>query len=224
MDSLSKVSRKFTIPFLHRPRILLSHSSSTRAIFPFSSLTPFTTQSGCSTNDNAAEDTVLASLFATPSWAVRSLLQDISPAASSLSSASQGTLQHLLRLSALPLSPNNPADLRLQTLRSQLHFLRTIAFLPVEPSVLPLQAIRDETLAAKTESTITLASLRTYLQEHEKSGMGHNRRPRRIRNEKKIDNKVGEGGARSWDCLSFATRKEGRFFIIDAGNIRDSGE
>lgn len=92
------------------------------------------------------------------------------------------------------------------TLQSQLHFVRTIQRVDTT-GVGPLQAIRDETEEGRKETTIRLDDLKDIFANE--TLVGHYKRPRRVKE------KV-ESEAEQWDALSTASRKAGKYFIVEA--------
>ncbi|KAG5945597.1 hypothetical protein E4U60_005135 [Claviceps pazoutovae] len=152
-----------------------------------------------------------ADILSKPSWSIRSLREpsSFSPAAESASreTITPKQLHHLLRLAALPL-PQSPAEeaSMIETLQSQLQFVRAVQRVDTA-GVEPLRAIRDETLEAVRENTITLEGVKPLLSEEEH--VGHYKRPRRIR--KKI-----EEADEKWDVLGTASRKAGKYFVVDS--------
>jgi Asp-tRNA(Asn)/Glu-tRNA(Gln) amidotransferase C subunit len=123
-------------------------------------------------------------------------------------------LHHLLRLSALPppRSPEEEAEM-LQTLHSQLHFVRDIQNVNTE-GVEPLQSIRDETEEGIREATIGMEELKEALAAE--AIKGRNRRPKRRRGDP-VDTK----GVEDWDVLGTASEKDetslGSFFVVRGG-------
>jgi Asp-tRNA(Asn)/Glu-tRNA(Gln) amidotransferase C subunit len=123
-------------------------------------------------------------------------------------------LHHLLRLSALPppRSPEEEAEM-LQTLHSQLHFVRDIQNVNTE-GVEPLQSIRDETEEGIREATIGIEELKEALAAE--AIKGRNRRPKRRRGDP-VDTK----GVEDWDVLGTASEKDktslGSFFVVRGG-------
>jgi Asp-tRNA(Asn)/Glu-tRNA(Gln) amidotransferase C subunit len=123
-------------------------------------------------------------------------------------------LHHLLRLSALPQprSPEEEAEM-LQTLHSQLHFVRDIQNVNTE-GVEPLQSIRDETEEGIREATIGIEELKEALAAE--AIKGRNRRPKRRRGDP-VDTK----GVEDWDVLGTASEKDktslGSFFVVRGG-------
>jgi hypothetical protein len=129
-----------------------------------------------SSHQRPLESPNLTSIFANPSWSVRSLLPSSPPSDEEVPPA---TLQHLLRLSALPAPSDRPdKDRMLKTLHAQLHFVRDIQSVDTR-GVEPLRSIRDETSAGVAESTVTLGTLREALSRE--TAVGYRRRPRRVR-------------------------------------------
>lgn len=161
-------------------------------------------------------------ILSEPTWSVRSLLPPSTASASPNAQAASGpkqeeeitpqTLHHLLRLSALPppSSPDEEAQL-LNTLRSQLHFVRSIQSIDTT-GVKPLVSIRDETAEGVQEQTIRLETLREALGSEDV--IGHNKRPRRRRQEGR---KEQIKGVEDWDVLKGASEKVGRYFVVRSG-------
>lgn len=141
---------------------------------------------------------------AKPTWTTHSLVDtatadEISPA----------QLSHLLRLSALP----QPRDAQeeaylLSDLQSQLRFVKRIQEVDTT-GVEPLQAVRDETAAARDEATLGLEQLGESLKDE--VAVGHYKRPRRVRKE------VDTQGVDDWDPLNTASRTSGRYFVVESG-------
>lgn len=94
----------------------------------------------------------------------------------------------------------------ISTLQSQLQFVRAVQRVDTT-GVEPLRAIRDETEEGVKENTITLDSLKGILDAETR--VGHYQRPRRVKQ------KV-ESEAENWDALSTASRKAGRFFVVQS--------
>lgn len=124
-------------------------------------------------------------------------------------------LHHLLRLSALPL-PKSPAEEQsmIETLQSQLQFARAVQRVDTK-GVEPLRAIRDETEAAMKENTIGLDDLKDTLAKE--ALVGHYQRPRRVREQIHSD-------AENWDALATASRKAGKYFVVESGKKAEAGE
>ncbi|KAG5960040.1 hypothetical protein E4U57_000337 [Claviceps arundinis] len=150
-----------------------------------------------------------ADILSKPSWSIRSLREPSSPAVESESreTITPKQLHHLLRLAALPL-PQSPAEeaSMIETLQSQLQFVRAVQRVDTA-GVEPLRAIRDETLEAVRENTITLEDVKSLLSEEEH--VGHHKRPRRTR-------KKTEEADEKWDVLGTASRKAGKYFVVDS--------
>ncbi|KAM3531775.1 hypothetical protein NHJ13051_000511 [Beauveria bassiana] len=144
-------------------------------------------------------------ILARPTWSVRSLLaeNDASPA----ETISSAQLHHLLKLCALPLPKSEEEEASMiTTLQSQLHFVKAIQ--RVDTSGLePLQAIRDETEEGRREATIGLDDLKQVLAKEIR--VGHYKRPKRIKE------KV-ESEAENWDALSTASKKAGKYFVVES--------
>ncbi|KAK7948981.1 uncharacterized protein PG986_009867 [Apiospora aurea] len=169
-------------------------------------------------NHTNSSDPGIRSVLSKPTWSVRSLLphQDPSNPSSSATSPAEKTkdndadeitsktLHHLLRLSALP-PPATPAEEEalLTTLRTQLHFVRSIQGVDTA-GVAPLAAIRDETARGRREQTIGLEVLREALAREDV--VGHSRRPRRRRVE---EQRGKRNEAEDWDALAGGERDGG---------------
>lgn len=94
----------------------------------------------------------------------------------------------------------------IETLQSQLRFVRAVQRVETT-GVEPLRAIRDETEQGTRENTISLDTLKTLLDEE--ALVGHYKRSRRVRT--KLDSE-----AENWDPLSTASKKAGRFFVVQS--------
>ncbi|CAH0021973.1 unnamed protein product [Clonostachys rhizophaga] len=153
-----------------------------------------------STNSHSTAHTILSK----PSWSVRSHLGSADNPSEKISPAQ---LNHLLRLAALP-PPRDKAeeDSMIETLQSQLRFVRAVQRVETT-GVEPLRAIRDETEQGTRENTVSLDTLKTLLDEEEL--VGHYKRSRRVRS--KLDSE-----AENWDALSTASKKAGRFFVVQS--------
>ena len=146
---------------------------------------------------------------AKPAWTTRSLLDTTTP-----EKVSPAQLSYLLRLSALP----QPRDAQeeaslLSDLQSQLRFVKRVQEVDTT-GVEPLQAVRDETSAARDETTLGLEQLGETLKDE--AILGHYKRPRRARKE------VNTQGVEDWDPLKTASRTSGRYFVVESG--RESAE
>lgn len=103
----------------------------------------------------------------------------------------------------------------LQTLHSQLHFLKDIQIVNTE-GVEPLRSIRDETEEGKRQATIGLDTpeIREALGKEEVKG-----RNKRVRRKRGVE--VDTKGSEDWDVLSTAGRVEevagGRYFVVRSG-------
>jgi Asp-tRNA(Asn)/Glu-tRNA(Gln) amidotransferase C subunit len=149
----------------------------------------------------------LRDVLAKPTWSVSSLLPPAKiPIEASKISSSQ--LYHLLRLSALPLPETLEEATMLQTLSAQLHFAGEIQQVDTT-DVTPLRSIRDETVTAEKDQTITLDTLKESLLKEEVIGKYY----------KRIQRKTGRVGAKDvedWDVLGFAERKVGKYFVVES--------
>lgn len=105
----------------------------------------------------------------------------------------------------------------IQDLRSQLHFVRDVQSVDTT-GVPPLCSIRDESAHGLAEATIGLAQLKDEL-AHEVV-VGHNRRPRRRRQENVLD---ADPEADGWNVLSTAARTSHGYFVVDAPKGRREG-
>lgn len=125
-------------------------------------------------------------------------------------------LHHLLRLSALP-QPSSPEEESklLNTLHSQLHFVRDIQSVDTE-GIEPLQSIRDETAEGMEEITIDLETKEIKEALEKEEVIGRNKRPRRRKGEV-----VDSRGVEDWDATSTAGEivktSGGKFFIVRSG-------
>lgn len=148
-----------------------------------------------------------ADLLAQPTWSVRSLQPDRSNAAEDVA-VSSAQLDHLLRLSALPLrtAPDSRAKM-VETLRSQLQFVRDIQRVDTR-GVAPLRSIRDETTKGLEEQTIGLEALRSVLCREE--SIGHAGRPRMRKQAADVS------GLEGWDALASATKRATRYFVVSS--------
>ncbi|KOS22675.1 hypothetical protein ESCO_003579 [Escovopsis weberi] len=155
----------------------------------------------------------IRAILAEPSWSVSSLFSQ-DPASPPPEDIPPAQLHHLLRLSALPL-PETKADedAMLATIQSQLHFVKAVQEVDTD-GVEPLRAIRDESPDARSESTVGLDDLQEVLAGE--TLVGHYRRPKRTRE------KV-ESAAEGWDALSTASRRAGKYFVVDSGKKTDAG-
>ncbi|KAI9804626.1 MAG: hypothetical protein M1833_006700 [Piccolia ochrophora] len=157
---------------------------------------------GAATND-------ASTILDKPTWSVRSLLP---PSEDSVDTqpVTPKQLHHLLRLSALP-PPASPEaeESMLRTLRSQLHFVKEVQNVDTA-GVEPLRSIRDETKKAEVENMITIESLKDAFAQEQRVGPFE-----RIR--KKQGLPVDTKGAEDWEPLSLASRKVGRYFVVQRG-------
>lgn len=101
----------------------------------------------------------------------------------------------------------------LDTLHSQLQFVRAVQRVNTD-GVEPLRAIRDETADAVRENTIGLEQLKDVLARE--ALVGHYKRPKRVKE------KV-ESEAEKWDALSTASRKAGKYFVVESGAKQEEG-
>ncbi|OAA79534.1 DUF726 domain protein [Akanthomyces lecanii RCEF 1005] len=144
-------------------------------------------------------------ILAQPTWSVRSLLADSD--ASPAETITSAQLHHLLKLSALPLPKSEEEEASMiATLQSQLHFVKAVQRVDTT-GLEPLQAIRDETEGGRRESAIGLDDLQEALAKETR--VGHYKRPRRVK--EKI-----ESEAENWDALSTASKKAGKYFVVES--------
>ena len=104
----------------------------------------------------------------------------------------------------------------ISTLQSQLRFVRAVQRVDTS-GVEPLRAIRDETEQGFREDAVTLDKLKGLLGEETRAG--YYQRPRRVKKET-------ESEAENWDALATASRRAGRFFVVQSkkdGQVDASG-
>ncbi len=94
-------------------------------------------------------------------------------------------------------------------LQSQLKFVQAIQSVDTT-GVEPLQSIRDETKEAKLENEITLATLQAEFDKEEVVGMRG-----RIRRREDVPDLERVEEVKDWDPLEQASKKVGRFFVVD---------
>ena len=161
-------------------------------------------------DENTEKDSIdVEALLSRPTWSVSSLLppKDDSMRTPEISSKQ---LHHLLRLSALPPPKDAEEEAKmLSTLSSQLHFVKEIQGVDTT-GVEPLRSLRDETAAGQKEAELGMDAMKDALAEEEVRGK-HHRRIRRMKNQalKKQED--------DWDVLGTATRKAGRYFVVEGG-------
>lgn len=80
----------------------------------------------------------------------------------------------------------------------------------------PLCAIRDETNQGILESTVTLETLKAVLDKEEV--VGHYKRPRRTSNPNPNPGPETEG----WDVLGTASRRAGKFFVVQSKKMDET--
>ncbi|KAI9774185.1 MAG: hypothetical protein M1839_001887 [Geoglossum umbratile] len=159
-------------------------------------------------SDSSRQITDIPNILSKPSWSVRSLLPSPSDVAGGTRVTSK-QLQRLLRLSALPPPRSQEEEAQmLETLESQLHFVREIQKL--EPnSVDPLESIRDESAEADSECEIGYEELKEAL-ESEDTSWGCSGAGRRGTGALEVLKE-----AEDWDVLKQAERKVGRYFTVE---------
>ncbi|RDA90726.1 hypothetical protein CP533_4049 [Ophiocordyceps camponoti-saundersi (nom. inval.)] len=150
--------------------------------------------------------TPISQLLSSPTWSVRSL-RGPEPA-SETESISPERLRQLLRHASLPPPKSEQEEsTMIATLQSQLRFVRAVQSVDTT-GVDPLRSIRDETEVANSETTVKLSDLQPALAKE--VPVGHHKRPTRVRDESPPQIK-------DWDPLATASKKAGRYFVVDAG-------
>lgn len=157
-------------------------------------------------SEQSPSSSTAAKILAKPTWSVASLAAAPSEG-SETNKITSKQLRHLLRLAALP-QPKDDAEEQtmIATLQSQLHFVDAVQRVNTD-GVEPLSAIRDETKQGVQERTITLDSLRDVLSKE--SLVGHYKRPKRVK-------ETVTSEAENWDALSTASKKAGKYFVVEA--------
>ncbi|KAL4879158.1 hypothetical protein BJY04DRAFT_220520 [Aspergillus karnatakaensis] len=157
-------------------------------------------------------NTDIKSMLKKPTWSVRSLLPD--PAAKPSSpSVTPAQLRHLLRLSALPQPLSQEEEQKmLETLESQIHFVREIQKIDTT-GVEPLQSIRDESPEAVQENTIGLERLKEAMSKERVVG-----RNKKIQRLDSVRNDRPDGDVWDGNALGYASKKKGRFFVVDTAD------
>ncbi|PFH61425.1 hypothetical protein XA68_17411 [Ophiocordyceps unilateralis] len=151
-------------------------------------------------------------MLSSPTWSVRSLCkpepladQSPPPATETISSTQ---LRQLLRLAALPPPKSEQEEqAMIVTLESQLRFVRAVQSIDTT-GVEPLCRIGDETPEGVAERTIKLSDLRSALDNE--VPVGHHKRSTRDRSKTHSESE-------DWDVLAAASRKAGRYFVVDCG-------
>lgn len=98
----------------------------------------------------------------------------------------------------------------LATLSSQLHFVRQIQEVDTA-GIEPLRSLHDETAEGEREAELGLDALKEALSREDIRGKFH----KRIRRRTEIDEQ-GE----KWDVLGSATKRVGRYFVVEGGKDR----
>ncbi|KEQ72972.1 hypothetical protein M436DRAFT_73137 [Aureobasidium namibiae CBS 147.97] len=150
-------------------------------------------------------------LLSNPTWSLDTLLPSASSSSSDTPTITSKQLHHLLRLSALPPPKDATAEQKmLHSLHSHLHFVTHIRSVDTT-GITPLQSLRDETSTAIKDQEIGLDQLKDALSREEVKGKYYKRIRRR--------QEAAEEGesAQSWDVLGQATKKVGRYFVVDGG-------
>lgn len=144
-----------------------------------------------------------------PTWTTHSLVDTAAP-----EEITPSQLSYLLRLAALPKPRDAQEEVSLLAdLHSQLRFVKRVQEVDTT-GVEPLRVVRDETYAARDETTLGLKHLGRALSDE--VAVGHYKRPRRMRKE------VDTRGAEDWDPLKTASETAGRYFVVKSG--RESAE
>ncbi|KAM0323050.1 hypothetical protein ACHAQA_009149 [Verticillium albo-atrum] len=166
-----------------------------------------------SSNAPAPRQQSPASLLATPTWSIASLLATSASSPSTPEEISPQKLNHLLRLSALPAPPTpEAASALLAALHSHLRFVRDVQAVDTR-GVEPLRALRDETTRGRAAATIGLAELQPALDKE--VHFGHRRRPRRVKGDKtEVDQRTKT--AEDWNPLEPARRTAGKYFVVQS--------
>lgn len=99
----------------------------------------------------------------------------------------------------------------LDTLVAQLHFVGKIQEVDTS-GVEPLRAIRDETMAAEEEQTVTMTTLADALKNEKIIGTHYKRIQR---DTTPVDAKDAKD-AEEWDVLGSAERKVGKYFVVES--------
>lgn len=150
-------------------------------------------------------------ILAEPSWSVISLLGN-SDVLLTQPEISQTQLHRLLRLSALPLPRSEVEEATMmKDLTSHLRFVQAVQQVDTE-GVEPLQSIRDETRQGERESMVTVESLKEEFDKEVVVG----KRGRIMRT--KVSPQVNEGrkgDLEDWDVLAQASKKWGRYFLVE---------
>ncbi|EME48771.1 hypothetical protein DOTSEDRAFT_67722 [Dothistroma septosporum NZE10] len=148
-------------------------------------------------------------LLATPSWSVASLLPSDQESPGALGVTSE-QLHHLLRLAALAPPKDQEEEKRmLSTLSSQLHFVRDIQQVDTT-AIEPLLSPRDETARGEKDAELGMEALKEALAGEEVRGKHH----KRIRRRQDLVVEDREG---KWDVVGSASKKVGRYFVVEGG-------
>ncbi|KAK4506764.1 hypothetical protein PRZ48_000497 [Zasmidium cellare] len=168
----------------------------------------FSRSPAASSNDQQLD---IEQLLAKPTWSVASLLPS-KESESQIPEVSSKQLHHLLRLSALPPPKDEQEEQKmLATLSSQLHFVKDIQRVDTS-GVEPLRSLRDETAQGEKESELGLEAMKDALAMEEIRGKHHKRiRKKRV----PVENVEGQ-----WDVMGGATKKVGRYFVVEGGKGR----
>ena len=123
---------------------------------------------------------------------------------------SKEQLNHLLRLSALPLPASEGEETRmLEDLEAQLQFVRAIQEVDTD-GVEPLISIRDETVEAEKEAEITVETLKEDFAKEQVSG---------IRGRITSHGGAEREDAEDWDALACAPKAMGRYIALNNSKL-----
>lgn len=100
----------------------------------------------------------------------------------------------------------------LSTLSSQLHFVKDIQQVDTT-GIEPLRSLRDETTQGEKEAELGLDALKEALSREEIRGKHH----KRIRRQQDL---LPENREEKWDVMGSASRKVGRYFVVEGGKDR----
>ncbi|KAL9037766.1 MAG: hypothetical protein Q9180_003537 [Flavoplaca navasiana] len=142
-----------------------------------------------------------------PTWSLQDLFQNRTGDAET--QVSDKEVEHLLRLSALPIPKDLAEQQRMKKdLQSQLKFVKAIQEIDIPDSVKPLQSIRDETEEGMKEQEITVESLANEFAREDVVGI-------RGRIRRKEGTKAVKGKDERWDPLALAPRTIGRYVAVN---------
>jgi Asp-tRNA(Asn)/Glu-tRNA(Gln) amidotransferase C subunit len=148
-------------------------------------------------------------LLSKPTWSVRSLLPS---STSTVEALPRSVIEHLLRLSALPVPKSEAALEKIsQTLQSQLHFVAQVQSVDTT-GVEPLRALRDETAEGRKAAMMSLETpdIKSLLAAEVKGRLGRPFRkpPARL--------PWLEDSQKTTKILNVAERRVGRFYVVES--------